>query len=216
MAQVYEDALKKLMDEYTTGDFYREVYQAKQEYFADPGPISEDDTDFENQMDIFMGWYLFDRNLSKFDLPPVLLYYRKNEAAFADDDRLVFSRLTNTVHSIFEFLKVKGSGVLLRDYCSREKYEVSDTKYSAGFSKGDIFESRLIPMPTGTSYAFAPGFSFHPRESSRFIDAQVKKIRYQDVEQRNKFLLLLNRMKLKHQRFPHIDVKHIYTLEPKF
>lgn len=216
MSDIYDECLKTLIDEYTAGDFYREIYRAKQEYFADFGVVNEDDPDFENQMDIFMGWYLFDRNLSGYDLPPVKLYFRKYGDSLPEEKRQLARNLIDTTHSIFETLKRKDDIVVLREYCTRRKYEVVDSRYSMGFSKGDIFEARLIPLPDGKRHCFAAGFCFHPKESSKFIDGQIKKIRHQDVDQRNKLILMLGKMKLKHQRYPHIDVKHIYTLEPKF
>ncbi len=48
---------------FTTGDYYKEVFQAKQEYFEKAGVVYEDDDEFENRMCIFMDWYIFDRDL---------------------------------------------------------------------------------------------------------------------------------------------------------
>lgn len=214
MVQEFQECFDILIEEFSTGEFYRELFTAKQEYFMESGVVSEDDPDFENQMDIFMGWYLFDRPLQEHDLSPVKLYYRRNRDTLEPKALEKFYALTETVHSIFEMLKQKGDTLILREYCTRKKFEINDERYNLGFSKGDVFEARLIP--NGKQFCFAAGFCFHPRESIRFIDSQIKKIRYQDLEQRNQLLLKLNQMKMKHLRYPHIDVSHIYTLEPKF
>ena len=169
----YEECIKTLMDEYTAGEFYREIYQAKQEYFTEFGIVNEDDPDFENQMDIFLAWYLFDRNLTKFDLPPVKLYFRRHADGLPEDQRALFQNLIDSKHSIFEILKRKDDTLYLRDYCTRDKYEVVDQRYSLGFSKGDIFEARLIPLPDGKRHCFAAGFCFHPKESAKFIESSV-------------------------------------------
>lgn len=213
--QAYQECLELLITEFSTGEFYRELFEAKQEYFLESGVVSEDDPDFENQMDIFMGWYLFDRPLSEHDLPPVKLYFRRNRDNMNEEQLEKFTALTETIHSIFEVVKQRGDKLVLREYCTRKKMEVEDDRYNYGFSKGDVFEARIIPSGKKT-YCFASGFCFHPQDSVKFIDSQIKKIRYQDLEQRNQLLLKLNQMKMKHLRYPHIDVSYIYTLNPKF
>lgn len=214
MVDRFQKCLDLIISEYTAGDYFREVYQAKKDYFDSLGIISEDDPDYENQMDVFMGWFLFDRPLDQHDLPPVYLYYRKNSEKFAPTDEALFRALTLTKHSVFELLKQKENSLVLRDLSNREKYDVQDLQFKAGFSKGDIFEARLVPE--GKAYVFANGFCFHPKEAFKFIEAQMKKIREDDAAQRTKLLLKLGHMRNKQKRFPHIDVQHIYTLTPKF
>jgi len=214
MIEKFQKRLEVITNEYTSGDYFREVYQAKKDYFDNLGVISEDDPDYENQMDVFMGWYLFDRPLEKHDLPPVFLYYRKNASTFSPEDEEVFKALTFTKHSVFELSKHKDTSLVVRDLSNKEKYDVQDLEFRAGFSKGDVFEARLIP--DGKNYVFANGFCFHPKEAFKFIESQMKKIRADDVAQRTKLLLKLGHMRNKQRRFPHIDVQHIYTLTPKF
>ncbi len=214
MVDRYQTCLDLITNEYTAGDYYREVYQAKKDYFESLGVITEDDPDYENQMDVFMGWYLFDRPLEKHDLPPAYLYYRKNASTFSPEQEALFKALTLTKHSVFELLKHKDTSLVVRDLSNKEKYDVQDLQFKAGFSKGDIFEARLVP--DDKAYVFANGFCFHPKEAFKFIESQMKKIREEDVAQRTKLLLKLGQMKNKHRRFPHIDVQYIYTLTPKF
>ena len=73
MIEKFQNCVDVITNEYTAGDYFREVYEAKKNYFDNLGVIAEDDPDFENQMDVFMGWYLFDRPLEKHDLPPISL-----------------------------------------------------------------------------------------------------------------------------------------------
>lgn len=214
MIEKYQNCIDVITNEYTAGDYFREVYEAKKNYFENLGVIAEDDPDFENQMDVFMGWYLFDRPLEKHDLPPVFLYYRKNQSRFTPEEDTVHKALTLSKHSIFELVKQKGNSLLLRDLSNGQKFEVQDLQFKAGFSKGDVFEARLVPE--GKGYVFANGFCFHPKEAFKFIESQMKKIREDDVAQRTKLLLKLGQMKNKQHRFPHIDAQYIYTLTPKF
>lgn len=214
MIDKYQQCVDLVIAEFTAGDYFREVYEAKKDYFDSLGIISEDDPDYENQMDVFMSWYLFDRPLDKHDLPPVFLYYRKSVGSFTPEQEPLFKALTLTKHSIFEILKQKENSLVVRDLSNKEKYDVQELEFKAGFSKGDVFEARLIPE--GKAYVFANGFTFHPKEAFKFIDSQMKKIREDDSAQRTKLLLKLGQMRNKQRRFPHIDTQHIYTLTPKF
>lgn len=214
MNELIQKCIELVINEYTAGDFYREVYEAKKEYFENLGTVTEEDPDFENQMDVFMGWYLFDRPLNKFDLSPVQLFFRKNIGNLSEEQRKVFPCLTEARHSIYELIKIKDSSFVLQDLNNKEKLEVIDSNYRGVFSKGDIFEARLVPVEK--QFVFTNGFCMHPKEASKFIQSQMKKIRAADVTQRTKLLLKLGNMKNKHQRFPHINIDYIYTLEPKF
>jgi hypothetical protein len=215
MHELYQKCYETLVNEYTVGDFFREVYEAKKEFFDELGIVNEEDAEFENQMDIFMGWYLFDRPLRQFDLAPVHLYYRKNLEKFSATEESLYKKLTETRHSIYELLKQKNNLLVLRDLSTGYKVDVIDNNFNMGFSKGDIFEARLIPLEK-KSFCFASGFCFHPKEAYKFIESQMKKLRQQDYSQRTKILMKLSQMKFKQQRFPHIDVDYIYTLTPKF
>ncbi len=214
MLDKFQQCVDLITNEYTAGDYFREVYEAKKNYFENLGVIAEDDPDFENQMDVFMSWYLFDRPLDKHDLPPVFLFYRKGQPTFTPEEDANYQALTLSKHSVFELVKQKGNSLLLRDLSNGRKYEVQDMQFKAGFSKGDVFEARLIPE--GKSFVFANGFCFHPKEAYKFIESQMKKIREDDTAQRTKLLLKLGQMKNKQHRFPHIDAQYIYTLTPKF
>jgi hypothetical protein len=214
MVDKFQKCIETITNEYTAGDYFREVYEAKKEYFESLGVISEDDPDFENQMDVFMGWYLFDRPLEKHDLPPVFLYYRKNAPTFTPEQDALYKALTMVKHSVFELIKQKDSSLVVRDLSNGEKFEVKDVEVHAGFSKADVFEARLVP--DGKAYVFGNGFCFHPKEAYKFIESQMKKIREDDAAQRTKLLLKLGQMRNKQFRFSHIDTQHIYTLTPKF
>lgn len=209
----YQACLNTIIEYFSTGDFYREIYNAKKEYFNIYGVINEDDPDYENKMDLFLGWYLFDRHLTGYDISPVLLYYRRNTLDLTPEERNRFKNLSDIVHSIFELVKMKGEVITVRDLGTRKKIQVADNRYNAGFSKGDIFEGRIVPTDEG--FSFVGGFCFHPKETVKFIEKQMKKIRDDDNTQRSKLLLRFATMQQKHHRFPHIDLKFIYATEPK-
>ncbi|MBS1959085.1 MAG: hypothetical protein JST80_06430 [Bdellovibrionales bacterium] len=208
--------LEPVIRDFTTGDYYAEVFKAKQEFFERAGTVYEDDAEFEQRMNLFMDWYLFDRDLPGVDLPPIRYYIRQHQTEFNDEDKGLYQDLASSLHSLFvlhRFTWFK-KDLIIVDLFSRKKYTVVDPRLKHAFSKGDVFEGRIFPH--GGKWHFAQGFCFHPVEMKSFITSEIKKIRFQDRSRHMKLILQLAQMKLKHHRFAHIDVKHIYEFNSKF
>ena len=213
---MYQKYLEAIIEEFTTGEYYREVYQAKLEYFDKAGVVYEDDVEFEQRMCIFMDWYLFDRDLPGVDLPPIKFYFRKNKEQFSSENLNIYRDFCSTIHSIFRLKRVTWNkrGLIVLDLFSNKSYPVIDAEINRGFTRGDIFEARIIPFKG--RYEFSRGFCFHPTEMESFILGEVKKVRYQDKNRQTKLILQLAAMKLKQLRFPHIGIQHIYKFESRF
>lgn len=211
---MYQKYLDPVVDMFTTGEYYNELYKAKQEYFERAGVVYEDDVEYESRMNIFMDWYIFDRDMPGIDLPPIKFYFRKHADALPVEEAEVYKGFCNTVHSIFYNKKISRAGVIVEDLFSKKTYEVRDPEINLGFMKGDLFEARLIPFKGG--YEFSKGFCFHPIEMEKFILGEIKKVRFQDKARQTKLVLQLASMRLKQTRYQHINIKHIYTFDPKF
>jgi hypothetical protein len=212
---VYQKYLEPIIEDFTTGEYYREVYNAKLEYFDKAGIVYEDDAEFEQRMCIFMDWYIFDRDLPGVDLPPIKYYFRKNKDRFTSEELNIYRDFCSTVHSVFRLKRftLTGHGLVVVDLFSNKAHTVTDAEINRGFARGDIFEARIIPFKGG--YEFSRGFCFHPAEVESFISGEVKKVRFQDKSRQTKLILQLSAMKLKHLRFPHIDIRHIYRFESR-
>ena len=213
---MYQKYLEPVIEEFTTGEYYREVFHAKQEYFEKAGVVYEDDSEFEQRMCVFMDWYIFDRDLPGVDLPPIKYYFRRNKDRFSNEELNIYRDFCATVHSVFRLKRLRWNqkGLITVDLFSSKNYTVTDSEINQGFARGDIFEARLIPFK-GT-FEFSRGFCFHAVEMESFILGEIKKVRFQDKSRQTKLIFQLSAMKLKHLRFPHIDIKHIYTLNSKF
>jgi hypothetical protein len=212
----FQRYLDPVIEEFTSGDYYREVYDAKEEYFEKAGRVYEDDSEFEERMQLFMDWYIFDRDLRGVDLSPIRFYYRRNKEHLSESDSQIYRELCQTIHSIYR-LKRKaffGGGFLVTDLFTKKTYRVYDSHLERGFNAGDLFEGRLITFQ-GKQY-FSKGFCFHPVEMQKFILGEIKKVRAQDVTRQNKLILQFSAMKLKHMRYQHISIEHIYTFDSRF
>lgn len=213
---MYQKYLEPVIEEFTTGEYYREVYNAKKEYFDKAGVVYEDDSEFDQRMNIFMDWYLFDRDLPGVDLPPIKYYFRKNKDQFPHEELNIYRDFCSTVHSIFRLKRKTWNkrGLVVTDLFSNQVITVSDAEMNRGFARGDIFEARILPFKGENE--FSKGFCFHPVEMESFILGEIKKVRFQDRSRQTKLILQLSAMKLKHLRFQHIDIRHIYTFASKF
>jgi hypothetical protein len=206
--------LDRILEKYSEGRRYDEVRKAKEEFFARAGKVAEGSELFESQMRAFIDWYLFDRPLDGVDLCPVKMFIFEFEKELAPEEVEIFREITKSVHSLYEFLKIRGDDVYLKDLITGEKYVVEESEINRGFTKGDIFEGRLIRFQN--RYVFGGSFVFHPQDVRSFIKKQIKTIRYLDDKQRLKLLHRLSTMKLKTEQYSHIDVKFIYTEKPLF
>jgi len=216
MTEAMQQKLEPVIRPCTTGDYYPEVVRAKEEFLERAGVVHEDDVEFEQRMNLFMDWYLLDRDLPGVDLPPIRYYIRQHQAEFTPEDKQTFEDLSNSIHSLFLLSRFTffGGNLVVQDLFSRKKYLVLDPKLKFAFSKGDIFEGRIFPHEG--KWHFTQGFCFHPVEMGSFIFGEIKKIRFQEKTRHLKLILQLAQMKLKHQRYSHIDVKHIYGFDSKF
>jgi hypothetical protein len=216
MPEILETKLNTLMETYTTGEFYPEAFKAKQEFFEQAGTVHDDDAEFDQRMSMFMDWYLFDRKIPSLNMTPVLHFIRQNQSTFSEEEKQAFDHLSQSIHSIFIYKgnTLFGKRVIVQDLFTRKNFKVAEPKMKQAFSRGDIFEGRLFPHEG--KHFFSQGFCFHPVEMKSFIANEIKKIRFQDREMHLKLILVFAQMKLKHQRFAHIDVKHIYGMNSKF
>jgi len=213
---MYQKYLEPIVETFSSGEYYREVYLAKQEYFDKAGVVYEDDVEFEQRMCIFMDWYLFDRDLPGVDLPPVKYYFRKQKDHFLNEELNIYRDFCSTIHSIFKMKRYTWNkkGLVVQDLFSNKNFTVNESEMTRGFTRGDVFEARIIPFRGG--WEFSRGFCFHPTEVGAFILKEIKKVRFHDKTRQTKLILELASMKLKHLRFQHIDIKHIYSFESKF
>jgi hypothetical protein len=216
MIERVEKVLAPIVDQFVTGEYHAQVVQAKAEYFERTGIVYEDDSEFEQRMNLFMDWYLLDRDLPGVDLPPLRFYSRSNALELGSEDQEIIEGLCNTIHSLFVLkrLTVFQKKLVIQDLFSKKSYTVDEDRLRAAFAPGDLFEARIIPIEG--KYSFANGFCFHPREVLPFVKAEIAKIRHQDRARHIKFILQLAGMKLKHQRFAHIPVRHIYAESSRF
>lgn len=206
----FEGLIEQMLGHFTAGDFLPEVTAAKREFFIDAGILNDESVHFEMRMAQFLDWYLFTRELSKQQVPPVRLAQQLAEFTAQGD---AVDALLKAHHSLFEYVKIRGTDVYLRDLFDGRKYLLKNSHVTVGFNQDEIFETRLIP--DGENFIFAKGFCFHPVEAKKFILQEVKKVRKLSQREKETLMLRLLKMRYKYEQYSHIRLDYIYTNDSK-
>ena len=195
-----------------TGDGYLEaVRNAKARYFRAAGEVFEDDPFFEQRMNCFVEYYLFDFPAAPGGKSTTALVIERGKADLAPDELVAFAGFDRSIHSIFEFKKKKGETLTVVNLYDGEKYEVFERRTLAGLEKSDIFEARLLPF--GDRLHFSNAFVFHPKEVKKFVMAELKNHKGQGAPKPTGVVHRLAYLRLKFDRFRRVDAAKIYSRE---
>jgi hypothetical protein len=115
----YFQLIDNLMQLYTSGEYASEAVQAKNEFFELAGIFDEQSGQFDMKMAQFTDWYIFSRKMNQFAVPPIQHFVEKRPARIAEDDVVWYRNLANNRYSLFEFLKLKGNDLVVRDLFSK-------------------------------------------------------------------------------------------------
>jgi hypothetical protein len=188
------------------------LLEAKAEYFQLTGEVFEDDKVFEQRMASFLDFYLFDRRSSQTGKTPAQEMYDEQREKVGPEAAIPFRAFTETIHGLFEVRKLTDDGVRLRELFSAKELQVSERRKLVALAKGDILEARLIPF--SGHLLFSPAFVFHPREASKLILKQVKKLKKASPDANPRELAWdCSRRALKTERYKQIAVEKIYDFE---
>ncbi len=210
---MYEELIDRLTT-YFTGDTYRDdVAAAKKEFFDEAGIMDEENQQFEMRMTQFLEWFLFTRRLSGPELTPAQYALQLEDFEMTAEERPLFENLATTRHSLYEFLKIRGDDIHIRDLFLDKKIVIHDSPIRIGFNRDEFFDGRLIP--NGEEFHFARSFCFHPGEASKYVLGEVKKLRKAGAGDQEGFLLKLLKMRYKYEQYRHLKLDYVYTNEKK-
>ena len=210
---MFEEIVERLTSHYTGDKYLSELKVAREDYFRKAGKVFEDEPIFETRMNAFLEWYLFDRPLWDSGLPPVRLYINMYGETLDEGRRNILRGLDHSIHSLFLMSSGYGSTVQVKDLIHDQTHTVSVAQTPIGPGKGDIFESRVIPMPQ--QKVFSDVLWVHPREAHDFIQSEVTRRKRQNNSDWEEFLFDLAYMKLKSDRYQHVSPNQIYSSDSK-
>lgn len=214
---IYENLLERIMQHYTGSGYDQDVKAAKTEFSDWAGAFDEMSPIFDIRMAQFSDWYIFTRKLNGPGVAPVEYALDDKDFMVSDEERPLLQNVRNCRHSLFEFLKIKGKDVYVRDLISGLKYVIKDSNVTAGFNSAEYFEARLIPFEGG--FVFSNSFCFHPAESGKFILKEIKILKKTMGENpdvaKEAFLTKIFQMACRHERYKHLKLKDVYSNDSK-
>ena len=191
--------------------------EAKTQFQEVAGSFDEGGGDFENKIAQFTDWYVFTRKLKRVGEAPVEFCLEDPKYPMSEDERPHYYGLRNARHSLFEFIRVKGSDVHIRDLYTEFEYVIRNSRVTVGFHRDEFFEARLIP--NGDEFVFSASFCLHPHEVSGFISKEIRKLKKkpeaEHAKAREELIQRLFKMKQKHEQYRHLGIRDVYSNESK-
>jgi hypothetical protein len=207
----YYALMDKILNHFAGDLFQDEVRLAKIEFFENSGVLDENAENYEIRMSQFFDWYLFTRDLKGYSQPPLDSVHMARELRFSDEEVTLLENLKKTRHGLFEFLKIKGSEIFLKDLLKNEKIVIKNSPWTFGFDENEIFEARLIPYKD--SFIFTKGFCFHPKEAKKYILSEIKRHQKDPDLNPDDMMLKLIKMRYRFERYRHVKADLIYSSE---
>lgn len=209
----YEALMDKVLQHFAGPDFKAELELAKKEFFGTQNLLEEHSDRFEQRMTLFFDWYFFTRELGGYGRTPLDVCDQERALRFSTTEAAALSALRSHRHSLFEFVKLKGDDVHLKDLLRNEKMVVRQSPWVYGFDGSEIFEARLVPDEK--TWIFTRGFCFHPEMASPFIFEEIKRHRKNPDLDPDELMLKLSRMRSKCDQYRHVRPEMIYSHESK-
>ena len=168
-----KDSIEYLIKIATNPPYSNNLLAARQEYQKYAGDIFDDDKSYENQMALFLEWYIFDRIEPAHDQTVLELIINDGKGKTLDSLKNINVFISH-IHGLFIIKKIKDHSVKAINLFDNEQYDVVEPSGKLYFSKNSIFEGRLLTYEN--SYYFTGNFCFHPEGSKKFIKSEIKKI----------------------------------------
>lgn len=208
-----EALIDKVLQHFAGPAFREELELAKKEFFGSQNLLEEQNDRFELRMSQFFDWYFFTRELSGYGRTPLEVCQLERELRFTPEEEQLLENLKKHRHSLFEFRKLKGEDIHIKDLLKNEKLVVKKSPWIYGFDEKETFEARLVP--DGDGWVFTRGFCFHPEIATKFIMDEVKRHRKDPDLDPDALMLRLSKMRSKCEQYKHLRPEMIYSNESK-
>ena len=210
---LYQQLIEKILNHFGGENFKDEVRLAKSEFFDNAGILDEQSGQFELRMSQFFDWYFFTRELKGYAQTPLDSIFMARELRFSPVELALIEKLKAHRHSLFQFIKVKGNDIYIKDVIKNEKVVVRQSPWIFGFNEEELFEARLIPL--GDNWVFTKGFCFHPMDAKKYILSEIKRHKKNPDLNPDDMMLKLLKMRYRFERYRHVKIDMIYSNESR-
>jgi hypothetical protein len=199
-----------ILSDYKNGDNYQRLHNAKKSYIALTGMMNEEDHDYEARMNCFNDWFVFNH-----ELPSGERVYQKfiNQNALDVDVRTI---LESVRYSIFDFTKYNfKKQIILNDYVDDCKITLSKESAQMGIVVDDFFIGHTVEI-MGALYLLK-GLRTIPAAIKPQLKKQLKKLKKKgDIRKLESFILHVENLKSKADRYAHIEPAKIFVFNEEF
>ncbi|MBT3585442.1 MAG: hypothetical protein HN509_11095 [Halobacteriovoraceae bacterium] len=198
--------LDRALQEYSEGDHYKTLIEAKDEYFKITGGANEEDEDYESRMSSFNDWYVL-QFISRRGTRTVMRDYLEKQ----QPSDQVSESLLNVNHSLFEYTGTNmRKQLVLKDILHDKKVILSKDHAQPALLKNDLFLGRVLQFEGGAY--LMDGKRIIPKEVRSILQKQAKKVRkLKDAKEEASYLLEVESLKTKWLRYGHIDASKIFV-----
>ena len=169
-----KETLDNLIKIATSDLFSENILEARNEYKIKTGNVYEDDKSYESKMALFLDWYIFSRIDLKSKKTTLEKIIERDKEILSTNILKAFEGFTKSIHGIFMAKKIKDHSAQVINLFDKKKYEVVEPIQKFYFQKNEIFEGRLLSF--NNIYYFTGNYCFHPKDSYKYIQQEVKKI----------------------------------------
>lgn len=188
----------------------KDLVRARDDFFQMTGKLNQSDPSFNNRMNAFLLWFIFDFRSSLDLKTPFELYCEAVRSLQPEVNQDSVCAYKNHTHSLFEFKKMQKEDAIVRDLFSGEKLRIVDPDFLIGSPSGTIFETRVFNLDG--QYRFSNYFIQHPAEMKKPIKKRCKQIR-KCGETVKPFIAMLHSYHTKWERYRNINIKSIYHFD---
>lgn len=196
------------LDTFSSGEYLNDMLEAKKVYFEVTGIANEEDEDYESRMNSFNDWYVLQFQSSRSTRTVIKEYIIQNQI---EDE--VKSSLLNYSFSFFEYTgRNLRKRIVLKDILHDQKIILPKDHYELGMVKNDSFVGRLMTFRDESF--LLDGVCVLPKEVNAIVKKEAKKVRKKENEEEEvHFLMQLEYLKNKWQRYLHIDPSKIFVFD---
>lgn len=199
------DALLERLIQQVMASFGSEIDEARAAYFQRCGEPFQDEPSYEARLRNFVEWYLFDRPLMT-GLTPFESFMA--DARQSADDKAAFVLFRDQIHSLFLVEKIGDAEVIMRDLWTDKVLQVG-VEVTAGYEPGAVIETRLVA--SGERFLATFTHIYHTKHSAKFIVRRARVLRRgRRVDAWDPFILRVNYLQLKAERYKHVESSKIY------
>lgn len=206
----FEKVFDLILSDYQSGDNYQRLHNAKKSYIALTGMMNEEDHDYEARMNCFNDWFVFNH-----ELPSGERVFQKfiNQSSLEAEDSSI---LESVRYSIFDFTKYSfKKQIILTDYVDDCKITLSKESAQMGLVVDDFFIGHTVEIK-GALYLLK-GLRTIPAAIKPQIKKQLKKLKKNgDSRKLESFILHIENLKSKSDRYAHIEPAKIFVFNEEF